>query len=266
MNYIYEGRDRFRAGRNRFLQYHRKLPEKGTVAGYTTLEISGGDGITEENLMRVGGRIYELTPKPEDGYRILGYLRLDGGEQYVCLTVRKSILPIGIVRFYYGIRSPEILYLIAVLFVTLAIAACLFSCRGGRSTMIVPSGVKDPTGSEAVTEYTTETPEPETQKYTVIDAIAYQGQYLEVSPQDSIPLGNNKENDGIYMQYVVKNSAGKEVYVSPRLNPGEKVDFHPCKYLDKGMQDVVITVNVFHQGTDMQDIGTDLNVRFSIQK
>ena len=133
----------------------------------------------------------------------------------------------------------------------------------------VPGKTKEPTKNDDVSDYDGMDgleDSTETEKYTIIDAIAYDGEYLEINPSDTIPLGNNKENDGIYLQFIVKNADGEEVYVSPKLNPGEKVDWSPCEYLDEGIQKAVITVNVYHSDTDMQDVGTDLNVSFKVNK
>lgn len=57
----------------------------------------------------------------------------------------------------------------------------------------------------------------ETEKYTIIDAIAYDGEYLEVNPSDTIPLGNNKENDGVYLQFVVKMLTERKYMFHPSL-------------------------------------------------
>lgn len=105
-----------------------------------------------------------------------------------------------------------------------------------------------------------------TEVYTVIDAIAYEGEYLKVGASDTIPLRNNIENEttGVNLQFIIKEG-DKELYVSDEVNPGEVIDWNPSKYLSAGKHNIVVTANVYHQDTGLQDVGTDMNVALEIQ-
>lgn len=95
-------------------------------------------------------------------------------------------------------------------------------------------------------------------KQTIIDGIAYSGEYLTVSANDIIPLGNNPVNEGIELQFTVLDENGNKVYKSGKLKPGEAVQWVPAKTLKNGRHKVTIVIDVYHIGSGYQDIGTNL--------
>lgn len=277
MIYTSAGEKSLKIKKDKFISCFKELPDGGSITGYVTFrkkyllskeEIS--DISDDNSFIQIENANYTVKNKKGCMKKIIGYIETDVPDKYIAV-VKSRFMPIWLTALCYNSLFPAVL-----------ISAVLVGSVVGGGVVIyhqmeepgsvhigAPGKTKEPTKNDGVSNYdgmdgledTTET-----EKYTVIDAIAYDGEYLEVSPSDTIPLGNNKENDGIYLQFVVKNADGEEVYVSPKLNPGEKVDWSPCEYLDEGIQKAVITVNVYHSGTDMQDVGTDLNVSFKVNK
>lgn len=139
--------------------------------------------------------------------------------------------------------------------------------QDGIATITGGDTKKDPTTDDKAHKDDGDTEsDATTEVYTVIDAIAYEGEYLKVGASDTIPLRNNIENEttGVNLQFIIKEG-DKELYVSDEVKPGEVIDWNPSKYLSAGKHNIVVTANVYHQDTGLQDVGTDMNVALEIQ-
>lgn len=276
MIYTSAGEKSLKIKKDKLISYFKKLPDGGDVTGYVTFrrkyllskeEIS--DISDDSSFIQIENANYTVKNKKGCMKKIIGYIETDVPDKYVAI-IKSRFMPIWLAALCYNSLFPAVLISAVLVGSVVGGGVVIYHQMEPGSVHIgAPGKVKEPTKNDGVSDYDGMDgleDSTETEKYTVIDAIAYDGEYLEVNPSDTIPLGNNKENDGIYLQFIVKNADGEEVYVSPKLNPGEKVDWSPCEYLDKGIQKAVITVNVYHLGTDMQDVGTDLNVSFKVNK
>lgn len=74
-----------------------------------------------------------------------------------------------------------------------------------------------------------------------------------------------KTLERVYKNYYYIIRGDKELYVSDEVKPGEVIDWNPSKYLSAGKHNIVVTANVYHQDTGLQDVGTDMNVALEIQ-
>lgn len=266
MKYIETDGKKYRIGGKNYIRYREEIPESAEKVLFTTLKTKSDD---KSNSIDINGVHYELLQE-SDKYRIIGYISTDEENVFVGIISQKRFVPMKFIIFFHsGIFIPMLLIMMA----TAAIAAGSIvynqaTAKHGSAIIGVQSTEKEPTSNDPVVPYSSETEEPDitNQKYTIIDGIAYDGEYMDVYPSDTIPLGNNEENEGIYLQFVIKDESGNEIYVSPKLNPGEKIDWSPCEYLANGIQKVTVSVNVYHQDTNIQDIGADMDVTFNINK
>lgn len=275
MIYTSAGEKSLKIKKDKFISCFKKLPDGGSITGYVTFRkkyLSPKEkisDISDDSFIQIENANYAVKSKKGCMKKIIGYIETDVPDKYIAV-VKPRFMPIWLTALCYNSLIPAVLISAALVGAIAGGEIAIYHQLEPGSVHIGASGkTKDPTKNDDVSDYDGMDgleDSTETEQYTVIDAIAYDGEYLEVSPSDTIPLGNNKENDGIYLQFIVKNADGEEVYVSPKLNPGEKVDWSPCEYLDKGIQKAVITVNVYHSDTDMQDVGTDLNVSFKVNK
>lgn len=270
MKYVSAGNKKYRLGRKNFIKYYDKLPENAVCILYTYLK-KIDDSLSDDESLSINGKKYALCDMPNK-YRTLGYLETDEPNLYVCILVKRSLLPLGLVSLLSSCSSSVVYSLLSVVVISGAVITGAevyqYIKETGNMQIGIPSSEKEATGDENVSSYDSENNDIDisNQKYTVIDAITYEGDYMDIYESDTVPFGNSPENEGIYLQYVVKDSSGNEIYVSPKINPGEKIDWSPAKYLNSGIQPVVISVNVYHQDTNMQDVGTDMNVKFNIHK
>lgn len=269
MNYVSAGNKKYRLGKKNCIKYYSKMPDNAVCILYTKLEKLDDETANDEECLSIDGTKYALCDMP-DKFKTLGYIKTDEPDLYVSIVEEKSTSPSGVIGFLHG-SSGLAAFLIVLLISGVAIIGGVIidnMNKTGKLSIGVPSTEKVPTGTEDISSYDSE--EEETvainQKYTVIDAITYEGDYMDISGSDTVPFGNSPDNEGIYLQYVVKDLSANEIYVSPKLNPGEKISWQPAKYLNGGIQSVVISVNVYHQDTNVQDIGTDMEVKFNIHK
>lgn len=128
--------------------------------------------------------------------------------------------------------------------------------------------------TENITDYTgdeiesilnpEEKPSEDEDKYTVIDGIAYQGDYLTLNRGVAIPLGNNPENakTNIELEFLVYVQ-DKLIFKSIKLKPGQGVNFIPSEYLENGLHNLHIVVNAYHPN-GQQDLGGDLEIRINL--
>lgn len=275
MIYTSAGEKTLKIKKDKLISCFKKLPDGGSITGYVTFRrkylLSGENisNLSDSSFIQVENTNYVVRNKKGCTKKIIGYIETDIPDKYIAI-VKSRFMPIWLAALCYNSLFPAVLISAALVGAIVCGGITAYhQLEPGSVHIGTPGKTKEPTKNDDVSDYdgmdgledTTET-----EKYTIIDAIAYDGEYLEVNPSDTIPLGNNKENDRVYLQFIVKNADGEEVYVSPKLNPGEKVDWSPCEYLDEGIQKAVITVNVYHSDTNMQDVGTDLNVSFKVNK
>lgn len=275
MIYTSAGEKTLKIKKDKLISCFKKLPDGGSITGYVTFRrkylLSGENisNLSDSSFIQVENTNYVVRNKKGCTKKIIGYIETDIPDKYIAI-VKSRFMPIWLTALCYNSLFPAILISAALVgAIACGGIAAYHQLEPGNVHIGAPGKTKEPTKNDDISDYdgmdgledTTET-----EKYTIIDTIAYDGEYLEVNPSDTIPLGNNKENDGVYLQFIVKNADEEEVYVSPKLNPGEKVDWSPCEYLDEGIQKAVITVNVYHSDTNMQDVGTDLNVSFKVNK
>lgn len=125
------------------------------------------------------------------------------------------------------------------------------------------TGVGDYSGDELDDILTPETPDDE-ERYTIIDGIIYHGDYLTIGKGKAIPLGNNPENvkTGVLLEFIVLEG-DKEVFRSPKLEPGTGVNFVPSDYLTSGIHELNIVVDVWHRD-GQKDIGGNQVVSINI--
>lgn len=267
MLYIRAGTRKYRLNK-KYITYQKKLPEDAVCVFYTTLKdvedsSNGTDTITIDNVN------YRLCEKPNK-CKVIGFLATNDENTYVAIISKRNFLPIGFIAFFNSSLFIPLLSSVLVIGASVIGGLVYYDnfVNHGKVNIGVPSTEREPTSNDPVVPYDSETEETDimNQKYTIIDGITYEGEYMDVYLSDTIPLGNNEENEGIYLQFVIKDESGNEIYVSPKLNPGEKIDWSPCKYLENGLQKVTVSVNVYHQDTNMQDIGTDMDVTFNINK
>lgn len=130
-------------------------------------------------------------------------------------------MPIWLTALCYNSLFPAVLISAALIgAIACGGIAAYHQLEPGNVHIGAPGKTKEPTKNDDISDYdgmdgledTTET-----EKYTIIDAIAYDGEYLEVNPSDTIPLGNNKENDGVYLQFVVKMLTERKYMFHPSL-------------------------------------------------
>lgn len=265
MEYVKEGNKKYRIGHKYAIRYFKKLPEDGVCTLYINLKDS--DNTTNEASLIINGNKYVLQNSSE-GYRVLGFLQTTESNVYVGILAEKNLLPLWLIGFLNGVSLWFLLTIMGVFAITSGIFISSYLNKDkGKVNFEVPYTAKESTGDEDIVPYSSEpNVDVSKQKSTIIDAIVYEGEYLELYPSDVIPLGNNPENKGICLQYIIKDASGSELYVSDKLNPGESINWQPTKYLNNGKQDIVITVNVYHKDTGMQDVGTDMYVKFNIHK
>lgn len=265
MEYVRKGNKKYRINSKYYILYHKELPKDGDCAFYTNLKDI--DNETEKNHLVINENKYVLTDKLEDN-RILGYLQTDEPNLYVGIIVKKGLVPLWLISFLCGCSFWLLPTIIGVLAITGGIIiGSILDKDSGRVDFGVPATEKESTGDEDKVPYDSEVNvDVGNQKSTIIDMIIYEGDYLDIFPSDTVPFGNCPENEGIYLQYVVKDLSGKELYVSDKFYPGESINWSPTKYLEEGIQELVITVNVYHIDTNMQDVGTDMHVKFNIHK
>lgn len=265
MEYVRRGNKKYRINSKYYILYHKELPRDGECVFYTNLKDI--DNETEKDHLVINENKYVLADKLEDN-RILGYLQTDEPNLYVGIIIKKSLVPLWLISFLCGCSFWLLPTIIGVLAISGAIITSIVLNRDpGSVDFGVPATEKESTGDEDIIPYGSEEEvDIGNQKSTIIDVVTYEGDYLDVYPSDTIPMGNNPENEGIYLQYVVKDLSGAELYVSEKFNPGDSINWSPSKYLNEGMQELIITVNVYHIDTNMQDVGTDMYVKFNIHK
>ena len=102
------------------------------------------------------------------------------------------------------------------------------------------------------------------ERYTIIDGIIYQGEYLTINKGTAIPLGNNPENEktGVSLEFIIQDG-DKVIFKTPKLKPGTGVDFIPGQYLGAGLHNLRLTINVFHENGS-QDIGYSQDISINI--
>jgi hypothetical protein len=102
------------------------------------------------------------------------------------------------------------------------------------------------------------------ENYTIIDGIIYQGDYLTVMKGNSIPLGNNPENEktGVLLEFLLFKE-GSIIFKSPKLKAGTGVNFVPSDYLDEGIHNIHIVINVYHEN-GAQDAGYEQDIKINV--
>lgn len=275
MIYTSAGEKEVKIKKNDPVMCFRKLPSGGKVVGYVLFRkknILSDDYVkilSDHKFVQIENVNYRLKTKKSLFKKIVGYIETDVPDEYVAI-IKPRFIPLWLSALCYNTALPAVLISAVLIAGAVGAGVAVYNqVAPGDLHIGLPGHTKDPTGDDDISDYDGMDgleDSTETEKYTVIDAIAYDGEYLEVRPSDTIPLGNNAENEGMYLQFIVNDKSGTEVYVSPKLNAGEKVDWSPCEYLDEGLQDVVINVNVYHADTNMQDVGTDLHITLKVVK
>ncbi len=84
----------------------------------------------------------------------------------------------------------------------------------------------------------------------IVDGITYQGDYLEISSSDYIPLGNNNENIGYQLKFIIKEN-NEVIYSTAKVSSGDSVHWFPSKYLSKGIHNLDVYIEVYVAGNDI---------------
>lgn len=122
--------------------------------------------------------------------------------------------------------------------------------------------IKDYVGDELQEMETT--PSNNEDNYTVIDGIIYSGDCLSLDKTTAIPLGNNPENakTGVSLEFTIIEG-NDIIFKSPRLKPGTGVDFIAGNYLNSGIHELCIIIDVYHED-GAKDIGCNQNIKIEI--
>lgn len=97
----------------------------------------------------------------------------------------------------------------------------------------------------------------------IVDGIVYQGDYLEISSSDYIPLGNNNENIGYQLKFIIKEN-NEVIYSTAKVSSGDSVHWFPSEYLSKGIHNLDVHIEVYVAGNDVST-GVDACMPISIK-
>lgn len=119
----------------------------------------------------------------------------------------------------------------------------------------ISAEIGDYSGDELDDILSSDTQNKNEERYTIIDGIIYQGDYLPIEKEQSIPLGNNPENakTDVLLEFIILEG-NEEIFRSPKLEPGTGVNFIPSDYLEAGVHNLNIVIDVWHRD-GQKDIG-----------
>lgn len=270
MRYVYSGNKTFRIQKKEYVKYYSSMPDNGSLMGYIRIKGKQPSPGEDETTLSINNKEYSVFD--DNKGKLIGYLKTEDKDSYIGLTVKRTICPKWLIILTHGMIYSSPAAIVAGLCITGAaigggIMIHSIIQQDGIATITGGDTKKDPTTDDKAHKDDGDTEsDATTEVYTVIDAIAYEGEYLKVGASDTIPLRNNIENEatGVNLQFIIKEG-DKELYVSDEVKPGEVIDWNPSKYLSAGKHNIVVTANVYHQDTGLQDVGTDMNVALEVQ-
>ncbi|WP_027432259.1 hypothetical protein [Lachnospira multipara] len=198
--------------------------------------------------------------------KIIGYIPL-GSDGLVAITSVRKIVPI-------------VAILLLILFLSPAATMTVNALRNyiSQHPNIIISNTQDETLpndnldivgnsndvdlAENTFDYSEQQTASQSTPSVIIDGITYEGEYLEVRQSDYIPFGNNEDNIGYQLQFIVKEN-NNVIYKSGRISSGNCIHWIPSQYLSTGLHNLDIEVEVFVAGNS-SNTGVNANMPISI--
>lgn len=198
--------------------------------------------------------------------KIIGYIPLESNRLVAITSVRKII--------------PIVAILLLILFLSPAATITVNALKNfiSQHPNIILSNTQDETLpndnldiignsddvdlAENTFDYSEQQTPSQSAPSVIIDGITYEGEYLEVRQSDYIPFGNNEDNIGYQLQFIVKEN-NNVIYKSGRISSGNCIHWIPSQYLSTGLHNLDIEVEVFVAGNS-SNTGVNANMPISI--
>lgn len=110
---------------------------------------------------------------------------------------------------------------------------------------------------------------PEQESF-ITDGIIYEGDYLTVTKNDYIPLGNPPENKGYCFVFTVIDENGNEVFKTGKIAANKGVQWFPSQCLSVGKHSITIVIDIYDEETNTENgqregyLGTDLLIDLDV--